>query len=217
MRAGGEGKLEPAPATPGETGNRRRRVPGPVPGGQAPSQAGGQGCQWGRGRKGHTWPESWGKAPPSPTLTLIQGQSYHPLTPTSSSASLLRTYTVSLPRPTRACTPTPRPERIFFFLKGPGGVGWLVVDEVSACTHRGFCLPWRVKPRLSERAPPPKPRPSVLHCPPQTWARGPNLAGGPQPRPEIEQAPLVPIPPSAFASSASSLPTCLPTPNINLG
>lgn len=33
-------------------------------------------------------------------------------------------------------------------------MGWLVDDEVSACTHRGFCLPWRVKPRLSERAPP---------------------------------------------------------------
>jgi hypothetical protein len=40
-----EGKLESAPATPGETGNQRRRVPGPVPGGQAPSQDGGQGCQ----------------------------------------------------------------------------------------------------------------------------------------------------------------------------
>lgn len=24
----------------------------------------------------------------------------------------------------------------------------------SALTHRGFCLPWRVKPRLSERGPP---------------------------------------------------------------
>ena len=33
-------------------------------------------------------------------------------------------------------------------------MGWLVDDEVSACTHRGFCLPWRVKPRLSESAPP---------------------------------------------------------------
>lgn len=40
-----EGKLKSAPATPGETGNQRRRVPGPVPGGQAPSQDGGQGCQ----------------------------------------------------------------------------------------------------------------------------------------------------------------------------
>lgn len=36
-------------------------------------------------------------------------------------------------------------------------MGWLLDDEVSACTHRGFCLPWRVKPRLSERAPPPPP------------------------------------------------------------
>lgn len=50
-------------------------------------------------------------------------------------------------------TPTPILKRIFFFLKGPGGVGWLVDDEVSACTHRGFCLPWRVKPRLSESTP----------------------------------------------------------------
>lgn len=131
----------------------------------------------GRGTRG----QRVGARPPQPP-TLIQGQSYHPLTPTSFSGSLLGTYTVSLPRPTKAHTPTPRPGRIFFFLKGPGGVGWLVVDEVSACTHRGFCLPWRVKPRLSERGPP-KPRPSVLHCPPQTWAQGPNLAGWPQPRP----------------------------------
>lgn len=46
-------------------------------------------------------------------------------------------------------------ESIFFFLKGPGRVGWLVDDEVSACTHRGFCLPLRVKPRLSESPPNP--------------------------------------------------------------
>lgn len=59
------GKLEPAPATPGETGNRRRRVPGPVPGGQAPSQASGQGCQWGEGQEGAHVASGLGRAPPT--------------------------------------------------------------------------------------------------------------------------------------------------------
>lgn len=70
----------------------------------------------------------------------------------------LQTYMIFPLRPIEALTPTQSWRRFFFFfLKGPGRVGWLVDDEVSACTHRGFCLPLRVKPRLSERAPPPPP------------------------------------------------------------
>ena len=155
-----------------------------MPGGQAPSQAGGQGCQWGRGRKGHTWPDGLGLATPSPPSLPFRVSHYHAPTPPNFSVPLLETYTVSLPRPTGALTPTLGPQEkvfFFFFLKGPGGVGWLVDDEVSACTHRGFCLPWRVKPRLSERAPPHQARdplcytalPRPGHMDP-TWLEGLN-------------------------------------------
>jgi hypothetical protein len=183
-RSWGEGKLEPAPATPGETGNhRRRRVPGPVPGGQAASQDGGQGCQWGRGRKGHTWPAEWGHSPLSPPPLPFRTSS----TPQLSGPLLRKTYYLhSKTYQSPYSHPSKGKEDFFFFLKGPEGVEWLVDDEVSACTHRGFCLPWRVKPRLSERGagppPPPPPRPppprhppppstgpSELHCPP--WAQ----------------------------------------------
>lgn len=180
---GGEGKLEPAPTTPGETGNRPRRVPGPVPGGQAPSQADGQGCQWRRGSKGHTWPASrvGAQRPPTP----IQTQP-HPLPYLISYSTFLRICTVAPQDPPELLLP-PQDlcrEIFFFLLKGLGGVGWLADDEVSACTHRGLCLPWRVKPRLSERGPP-SPGPSELHCSPR-----PILATGcsPPPHLEMEQA-----------------------------
>lgn len=72
MGAGGRGSWSLLQRHQGETGNRRRRVPGPVPGGQAPSQAGWQGCQWGKGRKGHTWLDGLGQAPPQTPLLRIR-------------------------------------------------------------------------------------------------------------------------------------------------
>lgn len=96
-------------------------------------------------------------------------------------------------------------------------MGWLVDDEVSAYTHRGFCLPWRVKPRLSERAPPQALDPLCCTALPGPRHMDTTWREGPSPGLETEQAMLQPAPPSTFSSSASSLPTCLPAPSINLG
>lgn len=160
---------KPSAAGPGASA----RGPGTKPGRRA-------GLPAGEGQEGAHVARELGQGPPSPPHSH-SGSVIPPPNPHQLLWFPPRNIYCLPPKDYQSPYSHPRTREDFFFLKGPGGVGWLVVDEVSACTHRGFCLPWRVKPRLSERGPPPKPRPSVLHCPPQTWAQGPNLAGGPQP------------------------------------
>lgn len=151
---GGGGKLEPAPATREKQETVGGGSRGQCQGARHQARPAGRAASGGGAGRGTRGQPGWGDPPPNPpnshsgpVIPLPQ------LTPQLQSPS--GNITLSpLPKPTRARLPPQDPMIFFFFLKGPGGVGWLVDDEVSACTHRGFCLPWRVKPRLSERAPP---------------------------------------------------------------
>lgn len=139
----------------------------------------GRAASGGRARRG-TCGQMVGARPPR-TPIPIQSQSYRPPPLQALLVPFLGTYS---PPPNTYQSPYSHPKTreafFFFFLKGPGGVGWLVDDEVSACTHRGFCLPWRVKPRLSERGPP-SPDPLCCTALPGPRHMGPTWLEGPSP------------------------------------
>ena len=110
-----------AGACSSDTGrNRKPSAAGPGASARGPGTKPGRRARLpvGEGQEGAHVARRVGASPPSPPALPFRVSHYHaaPPAPPTFSVPLLGTYTVSLPRPTGALTPTLGPERrIFFF------------------------------------------------------------------------------------------------------